>query len=44
MLIFGMTINEILEDHEELEREDILACLKYAKINGFFQIENPYNV
>jgi uncharacterized protein (DUF433 family) len=24
----GMTINEILDDHPELEREDIVACLK----------------
>lgn len=32
MLSSGMTINEIIEDHTELEREDILACLKFAKI------------
>ena len=24
----GMTIDEILADHEDLEREDLLACLK----------------
>ena len=28
----GMSISEILEDHPELEREDILACLQYAKL------------
>ncbi|MEM1327419.1 MAG: DUF433 domain-containing protein [Bacteroidota bacterium] len=26
-----MTIDEILEDHPELEKEDILAALNYAK-------------
>lgn len=32
MLGSGMTIEEILEDHPELEREDILASLQYAKM------------
>lgn len=32
MLGSGMEINEILEDHPELEREDILASLNYAKM------------
>ena len=32
MLGSGMTFEEILEDHEELEREDILACLNFAKL------------
>jgi len=32
MLSSGMAINEILDDHKELEREDILACLNYAKL------------
>ena len=32
MLSAGMLFEEILEDHPELEREDILACLQYAKI------------
>ena len=27
-----MTINDILNDHPELEREDIIACLNYARI------------
>jgi uncharacterized protein (DUF433 family) len=28
----GMTINEIVEDHPELEKEDILAALNFAKL------------
>ncbi len=32
MLSSGMTINEILNDHPELKKEDILACLNYAKL------------
>lgn len=32
MLGAGMSISEILEDHPELEREDILASLNYAKM------------
>ncbi len=28
----GMTIEEILDDHKELEREDILASLNFAKL------------
>ena len=32
MLGSGMTTDEILEDHKELEREDILASLNYAKL------------
>lgn len=33
MLGTGMSIEEILEDHPELEREDIFACLQYAKLS-----------
>jgi len=29
----GMTTEEIIEDHPELEKEDILASLNYAKLN-----------
>ena len=29
----GMTTEEIIADHPELEREDILASLNYAKLN-----------
>ena len=28
----GMTIVDILDEHPELEREDIIACLNYARI------------
>lgn len=34
MLGSGMSISEILGDHPELEREDILASLNYAKNAG----------
>jgi len=33
MLGAGMGIEEILDDHPELEREDIFACLQYAKLS-----------
>lgn len=29
----GMRNEEIVEDHPELELEDILACLQYAKLS-----------
>jgi len=32
MLGSGMTIEQIIEDHKELEKEDILACLNFAKL------------
>jgi len=32
MLSSGMTIPEIVDDHKELEKEDIIACLNYAKL------------
>jgi uncharacterized protein (DUF433 family) len=32
MLGSGMSINDIIEDHPELEKEDILACLNFAKL------------
>jgi len=32
MLGSGMSIKEILEDHPELEREDILASLQHVKM------------
>jgi uncharacterized protein (DUF433 family) len=32
MLGSGMTIEQILEDHKELEKEDILASLNFAKL------------
>jgi len=30
LLSAGMTIDEILKDYADLEKEDILACLAYA--------------
>lgn len=30
LLASGMTIEEILADYEDIEREDLLACLAYA--------------
>lgn len=30
LLASGMTIEELLEDYPDLEREDFLACLSYA--------------
>lgn len=32
LMLSGMTFEEILEDHPELEKEDILASLEYAKM------------
>lgn len=32
LLSTGMSVNEILEDHPELTREDIWASLNYAKL------------
>ncbi len=32
MLGAGMTFEEILDDHPELEKEDILASLNFAKL------------
>jgi uncharacterized protein (DUF433 family) len=31
MLSSGISITEILEDHSELQKEDVVACLNYAK-------------
>ena len=32
LLGFSMSSNEIIEDHPKLEKEDILACLKFTKL------------
>ena len=32
MLGSGMTIEQILDDHKELEKEDILASLNFARL------------
>jgi uncharacterized protein (DUF433 family) len=31
MLLSEMSFEEILEDHPELQKEDLLACIEYAK-------------
>lgn len=33
MLGSGMSVEEILADHNELDRDDILACLQYARLS-----------
>lgn len=33
LLSSGMTIEQIIDDHPELEKEDVLASLEYAKIS-----------
>jgi uncharacterized protein (DUF433 family) len=42
LLASGMTIEEILKDYVDLEKEDILACLEYAAklthINSVYRI------
>ena len=32
LMLSGMTFDEILEDHPELEHADLMACLAYAKV------------
>lgn len=32
LLSAGMSTADIIKDHPELEKEDILACLEYAKL------------
>ena len=32
MLALGMILSEILSDHPKLEKEDILACIRFARI------------
>ena len=33
MLSSGMTPEQIVRDHPELEKEDIIACLNYARLS-----------
>lgn len=33
MLSAGMSVEEIIEDHPELEKEDILAALRFARMS-----------
>ncbi len=34
LLSFGMSFDEIIEDHSELEKEDIMAALQYARLTS----------
>ena len=42
LLASGMTIEELLNDYPDLEREDFLACLEYAaklsKVKSIYKI------
>ncbi len=40
LMASGMSIEEILEDYEDLEREDILSCLEYA--TKLIQVKSIY--
>jgi uncharacterized protein (DUF433 family) len=40
MLSAGMTSEEIISDHPELEKEDIIACLNYARLSVSGEIYN----
>lgn len=42
LLASGMTIEELLEDYPDLEKEDFLACIEYAakltNVKGIYRI------
>ena len=42
LLSAGMTIEEILEDYPDLEREDLLACMAFAQ--QVMSIKSVYRV
>ncbi len=42
LLSAGMTTEEILEDYDDLEREDILACLEFA--SRMVQVKSVHKV
>ena len=42
LLSSGMTIEEILEDYDDLEREDILAALQFA--TRLTQVKSIYRI
>jgi uncharacterized protein (DUF433 family) len=42
LLASGMTIEELLEDYPDLEKEDFLACLQYAA--KLTQIKSIYRI
>lgn len=45
MLGSGMTTDEILKDHPELEKEDILASLHFTKLNlsAYIQLNSVFD-
>jgi uncharacterized protein (DUF433 family) len=44
MMLSEMTFSEILEDHPELEKEDLLACLAFAKKLVAGELVNPVKI
>jgi uncharacterized protein (DUF433 family) len=42
LLASGMTIEEILSDYSDLEKEDILACIEYAA--KLTQVKSIYRI
>lgn len=46
MLSSGMTSEQIIKDHPELEKEDIIACLNYARLSvsgETYQLETKWD-
>jgi uncharacterized protein (DUF433 family) len=42
LLASGMTIEELLDDYPDLEREDFLACMNYA--SKLIQVKSIYKI
>ena len=42
LLASGMSIDELLEDYEDLQKEDFLACIEYAA--ELTRVKNIYKV
>jgi len=42
LLASGMTIEELLEDYQDLEKEDFLACIQYAA--KLTQVKSIYRI
>ena len=42
LLASGMTIDELLEDYEDLQKEDFLACIEYAA--ELTRVKNIYKI
>ncbi|MDR7170785.1 uncharacterized protein (DUF433 family) [Nocardia kruczakiae] len=43
LLAAGMSIDEILDDYEDLERDDVLAALEYAALVTSRKTTVPFN-